>query len=92
VTLSVRDSQTQQDEGWANLIIEMGEVTEFAFRENSTSYQVISSEIHVAQFDGVFFIDFGGCVEQPRDALGFRASDFYCASRSVHWKVEPYHD
>jgi hypothetical protein len=92
VTLSVRDSQSQQNEGWVNLVVEMGDVIEFAFREGSTSYQVISSEIHIAQFSSVFFIDFGGCIEQPKDVHGFRASDFYCASRTIYWKVEPYQD
>lgn len=91
LTLSLRDSETERNEGWVNLVLELDGITEFALRESAVSYQVIF-EMHVAEFEGVLFIDFGGCTEQPRDVDGFRASQFYCASKSVVWRLEPYQD
>jgi hypothetical protein len=92
VTISLRDSQTQENGGWVNLVIEMEGVAEFVFREGRVSYQVICPEIHIGRFEGLLFIDFGGCTEQPEDANGFRSSEFYFASRSVRWRIEPYQE
>jgi hypothetical protein len=88
--LSTRDLETVENDGWTNLILEMRKVKEFAMREGDISYQVISSELYIGNHDGLYFVDFGGSIEQPKNAAEFRQSPFYCASAEVLWQTQIY--
>jgi hypothetical protein len=92
VCISVKDIQCEENEGWVNLVIELNDIVEFTMRESTISYQVISSEIHILESDGLLYIDFGGCVEQPSSVNEIRKSEFYCASKLASWRLEPYRD
>src|SRR5439155_25924978 len=93
IIISVRDSQTMANEGWVNLRLELADVKEFRFVESSTSvtYTVIY-EAHIASFDDLFFIDFGGLSDHTASAEDCRKSEFYIAAKKAEWDVESYQE
>ena len=93
IIISVRDSQTMANEGWVNLRFELTDVKEFRFVESRTlvTYTVIY-EAHIASFDDLFFLDFGGLTDDPASAQDCRKSDFYIATKKAEWEVEPYQE
>ena len=93
IIILVRDSQTMANEGWVNLQLELADVEEFRFVESRTlvTYTVIN-EAHIASFDDLFFIDFGGLTDHPASAEDCRKSEFYIAAKKAEWDVEPYQE
>jgi hypothetical protein len=91
VTISSRDRETRNDDGWVNVIIEVQDVSELRMTENQKeSYQVLSNGIYVVKMNDLFYIEFGSCIDEPSDVDEVRQSRFYVAGREVHWKVVPY--
>jgi hypothetical protein len=91
--ISVRDSASHDNDSWVNVRIKASDVTEFSFHEtDKESYQVLSSGLHVTWIDGVFFLEFGDCIDISEEVSEIRKSKFYLAAKLIEWEVAPYQE
>jgi hypothetical protein len=93
IVLSVQDQQTEANDKWVNLHLRLEDVREFAFNESPrASYQVLSDELRIGYFNELYFLDFGGSVNEPTVVEDYRRSKFYAAARSIMWEIVPFHE
>ncbi len=91
MTISVRDTESSAEEGWVKLRLEMHGVDEVLCSESARqSHQVLSDELYIGHFNGMFFLDFGAGVIDPDNEEEFRQSAFYVVAKAVKWEVEEY--
>lgn len=100
ITLSVLDSETGGFGNWVspffkpivgvNLHLKLADVKEFSFCERPDTCNIVLYELHIAHFEGLFFLGFGGPGDSPSTIADFRQSEFYFAARQVQWEVGPY--
>jgi hypothetical protein len=88
IILSCQDRFVSTNEGWINLSLCLEEVTEFRFSELSTF--VVIFELHLAWFENVAFLDFGGLTDEPTSVEEFRKSPVYVAAKIVKWETSEY--
>lgn len=95
IVVSAIDSQSNDDEGWCNLHLEVHDVQELRMTEEGPrgGYEVLSGGIAAALFDGLYYFDFTLGVDPEDNDLRieeFRRSEFYVAGRSFAWHTAPY--
>src|SRR5262245_41367115 len=82
IVLSCQDRQSSGNKGWINLSLHLEDVTEFQFAEPpQTTFVVISDYVHIAWFQDVAFLDFGGLTDEPKAIEDFRKSPVYVAAK-----------
>ena len=91
IALEARDSESDADEGWGQVVLKVRGVTEYRFVENGReSSYVVSLGLKVKSFGGVYFFDFGPDSDEPDGVDDFRRSSFYLAGHDCTWVVKPY--
>lgn len=92
VILSVQDRETQENEGWVNLTLEIKDLVEFILIEGKSTCAVISDTLQIGFFDGAIYVDFCPYTEAPRGIDDFRKSLFLVAGKRCVWSVSSYDD
>lgn len=93
VIISTRDKETLENDGWINVLIEINEVVEFNFRESfKESYQVISNDLHILEYEESVYFDFGFHSNTPKIHEEYKKSNFYVIGKRFDWKVEKYQE
>lgn len=92
LTLSVRDRETSEDNGWVNLTLEIGEVTQFILIEGNGTCSVLSNGLSVGFFDERIYLDFCPHAEASDSLADFLKSRFLVAGKNCVWTISPYTD
>lgn len=91
IALEARDTESDGDEGWVQVVLKVTGLTEYRFVENEKeSCYVLSLGLKVKCFDHIHFFDFGPDSDEPDSREDFRRSQFYLAGRDFSWVVKPY--
>lgn len=91
IFISSRDKEATSEKNWVNVVIEISEVSDFAFVENSKeSYQVLSNGLHILNDHEFIMIDFGYHIETPENYDEFRQSKFFIVGKEMTWSVMDY--
>lgn len=91
LTISTKDSERPDDDGWINLHLMFVDAPEFSFNEDqkSNSHHVIFEAV-LDCFDGLFFLNLDNSELDLTTRLGYRESQFYVTGHSLEWEVLPY--
>jgi hypothetical protein len=92
VLLSVQDRETEDDEGWINLALEVEGFKELSLSEGKATCVVLSGGLQVGFFDGVIYLDICPYTEAPTGLEDFRRSLFLVAGERCTWTLSPYTD
>jgi hypothetical protein len=92
VILSTQDQETQENEGWVNLVLEINDFSEFILIEDKSSCTVLSSGLQVGFFNGKTYLDFCPYTEEPDSIDDFKKSRFMVAGSECFWSVSPFND
>ncbi|RCS44188.1 hypothetical protein DTL42_17915 [Bremerella cremea] len=91
VHVAIRDSETDENEGWVCVRIVVRGVSDFGVRESSrTPIQVLSQGIHLLCVANRVGIEFGGAIDRPESFEAFHSSDGFAIGRDVEFYVEAY--
>ena len=91
LTLTCRDAESTENEGWVSVRILVRNVEEFTVREQTnTTLQVLSEGLHLQAIDGSVAVEFGGALESPQTKSDLRKSDGFITGKEVQIEVGPY--
>ena len=91
VVISTRDKSTTDNNGWANVVFEIEQVSEYRLQDRPKHrHQVLSNGIHFGEYDGNIFIDVGSLLDDPDGLEEFRTSEWYVAGRLLNYDVKAY--
>lgn len=91
ISVSTRDSTTEENRGWVCVEVLMRGVLEMAIRErDGTTNQVLSDGIHLQQLDEYLGLEFGNAVAPLKSVADFRTSDAYAIGSEVFFEVRAY--
>lgn len=91
VSIAVRDSTQDANEGWVCVNFRLMGVSELGIRERANqTLQVLCNGLHLRWFGPSLGIDFGTLIDPPESMDELRMSDFFAASASASWGVGPY--
>lgn len=92
VVLSSQDQTTDQDDGWANITINVDDVKDIILIETKSTCAVLSSGLNIEIFDGIIYLDFCPYTEEPNGIEDFLKSSFLVAGKRCIWTVTPYRE
>ncbi|HEX2914718.1 MAG TPA: hypothetical protein VH186_28210 [Chloroflexia bacterium] len=92
VELSVQLRESEQDDDWTNVTLEIENFVEFKLYEGKFTCVVLSEGLHIAFFDGIIYLDF--CPYAEPDASStvedYRKSYFLIAGKKCYWSQSDY--
>ena len=92
LVVSTRDSLLEDDdEGWVCIVITIEKVKETLIsKKPKTSIQVISQGIHLAIYENLVGMEFGGAIDPPSSLDVLRQSEAYILGENILFEVFPY--
>ena len=91
LVVSARDSLLEDDEGWVCIVIAIEKVKETLIsKKPKTSIQVLSQGIHLATYENLVGMEFGGAIDPPSSLDVLRQSEAYILGENISFEVFPY--
>src|SRR5437016_6006588 len=87
IVLSSQDQEATEDEGWANVTLDIEAVSEFVFIEGRTTSVVLSSGLSVGFFDDKVYLSIDWEAESIEE---FRESQFLVIGERCFWTASKY--